>query len=69
MNGIEIYWDMRIVGKTVITREDAGSKVTFFDDDNLFVQSNSTIKELTGPSFSRLGRFNGKTRWIRFRVE
>jgi len=69
MNDIQVFWDMRIVGKTVTTRDGAGSKVTLFDDDNLAVISNSTIKELTGPSFSRLGRFNGKTRVIRFMVE
>lgn len=69
MNGIQVFLDMRIVGKTVTTMEGASSKVTLFDDNNLTVMSSSTIKELTGPSFSRLGRFNGKTRFIRFMVE
>lgn len=69
MNNIQVFWDIRIVGKTVTTRDGAGSKVSLFDDNNLAVVPNSTIKELTGPSFSRLGRFNGKTKWIRFRVE
>lgn len=69
MNNIQIFYDVRIVGRTVVTRSGAGSKLDFYSENASNVAVGATILELTGPSYPKLGSKNGKTRWVRFRVE
>lgn len=68
MNNIEIYYDIRIVGRQITTRNGAGSKLDFRDESTALVAPDAKVMELTGASYPKLGRRNGKTRWVRFRV-
>lgn len=69
MNDIQIFWDIKIVNRQVVTRNNAGSKLDFYEENLTDISLDAKILELTGPSYPKLGPKNGKTRWVRFRVE
>lgn len=69
MKNIQVFWDTRIVGRQVTTRENAGSKLDFYTEDPTIIAPDAKIVQLTGPSYPKLGSKNGKTRVVRFRVE